>query len=71
MSLKINLKFINRYVNTWQAGINALSGGILNLDKLVTHKYPLEQAILAMEVCGDISKGSIKVHVVDEGEVEL
>jgi L-iditol 2-dehydrogenase len=65
------LKFINRYVDTWPSGIRALSGGVLNLDKLVTHTFPLEQAISAMELCADISKGSIKVQVIDEKDTEI
>lgn len=69
--MQINLKFINRYIDTWPAGISALSGGVLNLDKLVTHKFSLEEATSAMELCSDVSKGSIKVHVVDDREVEL
>jgi L-iditol 2-dehydrogenase len=42
-----------------------LSGGILNLDALVTDVFPLEQAVEAMELAGDVSKGSIKVQIVD------
>jgi L-iditol 2-dehydrogenase len=71
MFQQINLKFINRYADTWPAGISALSGGILNLDKLVTHTFALEHAISAMELCADISNGSIKVQVIDENETEL
>ena len=43
----------------------------MNLDKLATHTFPLEEAIAALELCADISKGSIKVHVVDEKDVEI
>jgi L-iditol 2-dehydrogenase len=68
---QINLKFINRYRDTWPAGISALSGGILNLDMLVTHTFPLEEATAAMELCSDPSKGSIKVQVIDERNIEL
>ncbi|MCJ1302297.1 hypothetical protein MMC08_005100 [Hypocenomyce scalaris] len=66
MSLaEIHLLFINRYKNTWPAAISAIRGGVLNLDALVTHKFPLHRAVEAFELCSDISKGSIKVHVVD------
>lgn len=65
------MKFINRYSDTWPAGISALSGGILNLDKLITHTFPLEHAVSAMELSADISNGSIKVQVIDEKETEL
>lgn len=68
---QINLKFINRYTDTWPAGIQALSGGIVNLDKLITHTYPLEDAISAMELCSNIAMGSIKIQIVDDQEIIL
>ncbi|KAF2756780.1 GroES-like protein [Pseudovirgaria hyperparasitica] len=63
---EIDLKFINRYRDTWPAGMACLSGGILDLDKLVTHVFPLERAMDAMRLCSDVSQGSIKVQIVDE-----
>ncbi|EXJ95471.1 hypothetical protein A1O1_00593 [Capronia coronata CBS 617.96] len=69
---EIQLKFINRYSDTWPAGINALANGqVLNLDSLVTHTFPLEQATEAMALCADRSKGSIKVQIVDDTEIDL
>ncbi len=63
-------RFINRYSDTWPAGINALANGqVLNLDALVTHTFPLERAVEAMELCADRSKGSIKVQIVDDVDV--
>ncbi|KAF2090193.1 GroES-like protein [Saccharata proteae CBS 121410] len=66
---EIDLKFINRYRDTWPAGISALSGGVLDLNKLVSHTFPLEKALDALHLCSDISKGSIKVQVVDEPDI--
>ncbi|KAK9234028.1 chaperonin 10-like protein [Lipomyces kononenkoae] len=63
---EIDLKFINRYHDTWPSGIKALSEGIINLDKLVTHKFPLEQAVDALTFSSDVRNGSIKVHIVDD-----
>ncbi|KKY13672.1 putative sorbitol dehydrogenase [Diplodia seriata] len=72
MSLaEINLKFINRYRDTWPAGISALSGGVINVKPLISHVFPLEQAKEALELCSDLSHGSIKVQVVDDTEVSL
>ncbi|KIW04692.1 uncharacterized protein PV09_04426 [Verruconis gallopava] len=68
---EINLKFINRYRDTWPAGIACLSGGILDLKKLVSHTFPLEHGLEALELCADISKGSIKVQIVDEQDAFL
>lgn len=67
---QIQLKFINRYHDTWPAGITALSeNAVLNLDALITHKFTLENAIEALELCADRSKGSVKVQIVDDTEV--
>ncbi|KAI1204769.1 sorbitol dehydrogenase [Annulohypoxylon truncatum] len=68
---EIDLKFINRYRDTWPGAINCMSGGILDLNKLVTHKFPLEKAIEAFELCADVRNGSIKVHIVDEVDASL
>jgi L-iditol 2-dehydrogenase len=51
--------------------MQALSGGILNLDKLITHTYPLEDAISAMEICSNIAMGSLKIQIVDDLEIIL
>ncbi|ORX93902.1 alcohol dehydrogenase [Clohesyomyces aquaticus] len=63
---EINLRFINRYRDTWLAGLQCLGGGIMDLKPLVTHVYPLERALEALHTCGDLSNESIKVHIVDE-----
>ncbi|KAH7406648.1 chaperonin 10-like protein [Phaeosphaeria sp. MPI-PUGE-AT-0046c] len=63
---EIDLKFINRYRDTWPAGLQCLAGGILDLKPLVSHTYPLEKALDALHTCGDLSNGSIKVQIIDE-----
>lgn len=68
---EIDLRFINRYRDTWPAGINCLSGKILDLKRLVTHEFPLEGALEAMELCSDLSKGSIKVQIVDDVDAKI
>lgn len=68
---QIDLRFINRYRDTWPAGINCLSGGILDLKKLVTHEFPLERAMEAMELCSDLRNGSIKVQIRDDVEARI
>ncbi|RJE20203.1 Dehydrogenase [Aspergillus sclerotialis] len=72
MSLsEIDLRFINRYRDTWPSAISCLSGGILDLKKLVSHAFPLEKAQDALHLSADASNGSIKVMVVDEEKVSL
>ncbi|KAF1916611.1 chaperonin 10-like protein [Ampelomyces quisqualis] len=63
---EIDLKFINRYRDTWPAGIHCLAGGVLDLKPLVSHTYPLERSLDALYTCGDLSNGSIKVQIIDE-----
>jgi L-iditol 2-dehydrogenase len=48
-----------------------MGGGIINLDKLVTHKFSLEHAVEALEFSSKPSNGSIKVQIVDEHDVYL
>ncbi|KAI5859792.1 sorbitol dehydrogenase [Durotheca rogersii] len=68
---EIDLKFINRYRDTWPAAIQCISGGILDLNKLVTHKFPLERALDAFALNADVGNGSIKVHIVDDVDAVL
>ncbi|KAF2731961.1 alcohol dehydrogenase [Polyplosphaeria fusca] len=63
---EIDLKFINRYRDTWPTGLQCLAGKILDLKPLVTHTFPLENALDALNTCADLSNGSIKVQIVDE-----
>lgn len=67
---QISLRFINRYRDTWPRGISALSGGVIDLKPLVTHTFSLENAVDAMSLCSDPSKGSIKVQIVDDADAE-
>ncbi|GKZ34787.1 hypothetical protein AbraIFM66950_005143 [Aspergillus brasiliensis] len=67
----IDLRFINRYRDTWPPAIACLSGGILDLKKLVSHVFPLEKAVDALNLCADPRNGSIKVTIVDEVEATL
>ncbi|KAL1854978.1 hypothetical protein Plec18170_004390 [Paecilomyces lecythidis] len=68
---EINLKFINRYRDTWPAGIACLDGKVLDLRKLITHTFTLEEAVDALQLCSDTSKGSIKVQIVDDTDIDL
>ncbi|KAJ5129058.1 hypothetical protein N7448_002770 [Penicillium atrosanguineum] len=68
---EIDLRFINRYRDTWPPAIQCLSGGILDLKKLVSHVFPLEKAEDALHLCADPRNGTIKVLVVDEQEARL
>ncbi|KAI1378059.1 sorbitol dehydrogenase [Hypoxylon crocopeplum] len=68
---EIDLKFINRYRDTWPAAINCMTGGVIDLNKIVTHKFSLLKALDAFELSADVRNGSIKVHIVDEVDGSL
>ncbi|KAL6889499.1 GroES-like protein [Trichoderma longibrachiatum] len=68
---EIELRFINRYRDTWPAGIACLSGGILDLKPLVTHVFPLEDAVEALHLAADARNGSIKIQIVDEAHEDV
>ncbi|KAL2801996.1 chaperonin 10-like protein [Aspergillus granulosus] len=68
---EIDLKFINRYRDTWPRAIACMAAGFFDLKPLVSHKFPLEQAKEALELCGDRQKPSIKVTIVDELEATI
>lgn len=68
---EIDLKFINRYCDTWPRAIACLSGGILDLKPLVSHRFPLERANEALELCADRDRPSIKVTIIDEAEATI
>ena len=67
---EIDLKFTNRYSNTWPAGVMALANQqVLNLDPLITHRFALERAVEAMEFSGTRREGCVKVQIVDDIEI--
>jgi threonine dehydrogenase-like Zn-dependent dehydrogenase len=51
---EIKLKFINRYTDTWPAGMNAMAGEALlpAMDQLITARFKLEDAVKALELVG-------------------
>lgn len=43
-----------------------MSGGIIDMKKLVTHVFPLEKALEGLTLSSDPRNGTIKVHIVDD-----
>ena len=62
---EVDVKFINRYHHSWAPVIKLISEGIIKVEPLVTHRFPLEQAKAALECSQDPTSGSIKVMIVD------
>ena len=62
---QISLDFLYRYSNQYPKAIRVVSGGLIDLKPLVTHRFPLNRATEAFEVASDPSKGAIKVQITD------
>uniref|UniRef100_A0A3P8US54 Sorbitol dehydrogenase n=1 Tax=Cynoglossus semilaevis TaxID=244447 RepID=A0A3P8US54_CYNSE len=46
---EVDIRGVFRYCNTWPMAINMLASGKVNVKPLVTHRFPLEQAVQAFE----------------------
>ncbi|KAI1821293.1 GroES-like protein [Xylaria intraflava] len=57
---EIDLVFQYRYSNTWPRAIRLVENGVIDLSKLVTHRYQLEDALEAFKTAADPKTGAIK-----------
>ena len=62
---EIDLQFQYRYANQYPKALRLVSGGLIDLKPLVTHRFPLERAVEAFHVAADPSSGAIKVQIQD------
>lgn len=60
---EIDLQFQYRYCNTWPRAIRLIQNGVIDLKRLVTHRFGLEDAIKAFETASDPRTGAIKVQI--------
>ncbi|CBF88481.1 hypothetical protein AN0942.2 [Aspergillus nidulans FGSC A4] len=60
---EIDLQYQYRYCNTWPRAIRLVKNGVINLQKLVTHRYALEDALKAFETAANPKTGAIKVQI--------
>ncbi|KAI1333845.1 GroES-like protein [Xylariaceae sp. FL0016] len=58
---EIDLVFQYRYSNTWPRAIRLVENGVVDLSKLVTHRFKLDDAINAFNTAADPKTGAIKV----------
>ncbi|PBP17034.1 L-arabinitol 4-dehydrogenase [Diplocarpon rosae] len=63
---EIDLHFQYRYCNTWPRAIRLVQSGVIDLKKLVTHRFALEDAVKAFETAADPRTGAIKVQIKSE-----
>lgn len=60
---EIDLQFQYRYANTWPRAIRVVESGVIDLKKLVSHRFGIEDAVKAFETAGDVKSGAIKVLI--------
>ncbi|KAI2628011.1 GroES-like protein [Hypomontagnella submonticulosa] len=63
---EVDLQFQYRYCNTWPRAIRLVENGVVDLTKLVTHRFKLEDAIEAFNTAADPKTGAIKVQIQSE-----
>ncbi|KAH7112022.1 chaperonin 10-like protein [Dactylonectria macrodidyma] len=76
---EIQLRFINRYHDTWPAAIRAIEGGLVErtkLESLITDEFGLENAVQALEFVANSHKRkdgriTVKIQIVDPPLKEL
>lgn len=61
--MEVDLQFQYRYCNTWPRAIRLVESGLIDMSKLVTHRFPLEDAMKAFETAADPKTGAIKVQI--------
>ncbi len=60
---EIDLQFQYRYSNTWPRAIRLVKSGVIDLQKLVTHRFDIEEAVKAFNTAADPKTGAIKVQI--------
>lgn len=67
---EIDLQFQYRYANTWPRAIRLVESGVVDLHRLVTHRFDIEDAVRAFETAADPKTGAIKVQIQSEMDVQ-
>ena len=65
-AMEIDLQFQYRYHEQWPKAIRLVAEGVVDLKSLVTHRYPLEQAVEAMKTACNPAMRAIKTMIVDD-----
>ncbi|KAF4895069.1 L-arabinitol 4-dehydrogenase [Colletotrichum fructicola] len=60
---EVDIQFQQRYVNMWPRAIRVMASGMVDLKRLVTHTFTLENGIEAFKTASDTHSGSIKVLI--------
>ncbi|KAI5291417.1 L-arabinitol 4-dehydrogenase [Ascosphaera aggregata] len=62
-TMEIDLQYQYRYCNTWPRAIRLVNAGLIDLKPLVTHRFPIEDAVKAFETAANPKTGAIKVQI--------
>ena len=65
---EIDLQYQYRYSNTWPRAIRLVRNGVIDLKKLVTHRYAIEDALKAFDTASNPKTGAIKVQIMSSEE---
>ncbi|KAH7156309.1 chaperonin 10-like protein [Dactylonectria macrodidyma] len=60
---EVDIQLQYRYCNTWPRAIRLVESGVIDLSKLVTHRFKLEDALQAFETSANPQSGAIKVMI--------
>ncbi|KAG6116769.1 L-arabinitol 4-dehydrogenase [Claviceps humidiphila] len=60
---EVDIQLQYRYCNTWPRAIRLVESGIIDMSRLVTHRFKLEDAVKAFETSADPTSGAIKVQI--------
>ena len=66
---EIDLQYQYRYSNTWPRAIRLVESGIIDLKRLVTHRFDIEDAVKAFQTAADPKTGAIKVQIQSEVDI--
>lgn len=67
-TMEIDLQYQYRYCNTWPRAIRLVRNGVINLKRLVTHRFTLEDALKAFDTASNPKTGAIKVQIMSSEE---
>jgi len=60
---EVDLQFQQRYVNMWPRAVRVLESGIINLDQLITHRFPLGNDVETFKTASNPESESFKVVI--------
>ncbi|MCJ1317883.1 L-arabinitol 4-dehydrogenase [Xylographa vitiligo] len=66
---EVDLQFQYRYSNTWPRAIRLVESGVIDLKRLVTHRFDIEDAVKAFGTAADPKTGAIKVQIQSEVDI--